>query len=69
MTLIPIFLRKHVPGIDATRNMADVGELIIDENYIAEPCDVPIDTLVLTINRESEEDNENEVEVELDGDE
>ena len=46
-----------------------IGELIIDENYIAEPCDVPIDTLVLTINRESEEDNENEGEVELDGDE
>ena len=58
---------KFVPvcrGIKGT-----IGELIIDENYIAEPCDVPIDTLVLTINRESEEDNENEVEVELDGDE
>ena len=56
---------KFVPvcrGIKGT-----IGELVVDKNYIPEPCEVPIDTLVLTINQDLNEDDENEVEVELDG--
>ena len=56
---------KFVPvcrGIKGT-----IGELVVDKNYIPEPCEVPIDTLVLTINQDLNEDDENQVEVELDG--
>ena len=55
---------KFVPvcwGVNGT-----IGELVLDKNYIPKPCEVPIDTLVLTLNKEAEEDDENEVEVELD---
>ena len=62
---VKIFLTKFVPvcqGIKGT-----IGELVVDKNYIPEPCEFPIDTLVLTINQDLNEDDENEVKVELDG--
>ena len=53
---------KFVPvcrGLEGT-----IGSLNIDENYMAEPCEVPIDTLVLTLSKNQEEDDDNEVDVE-----
>ena len=57
---------KFVPvcrGIEGT-----IGSLIVDKNYVPEPCEVPIDTLVLTVTKNTNNDYENEVEV-LDDDE
>ena len=61
---VEMALTNFVPvcrGIKGT-----IGELIIDKHSIFEPCEVPFDTLVLTINLESNKDNENVVEVQLD---
>ena len=47
---------KFVPicqGVSGT-----IGELQVDENYVAEPHDLPIDTLVLDFANSSTDDNE-----------
>ena len=57
---------KFVPvckGVEGT-----IGSLLVDENYEPEPCDVPIDTLVLTFNKETNESDEQEVTLEEDDD-
>ena len=59
---VKIALTKFVPvccGLEGT-----IGSLEINENYVAEPCEVPIDTLVLTLSKTQEEDDDNEVDVE-----
>ena len=61
---VKMALTKFVPvcrGIKGT-----IGELIIDKNYTPEPCEVPIDTLVLTLSKDAQEDDENAVVVQDD---